>query len=63
MEFASLELARIWQSSPHTVWMAASFMLTGFGVKAALFPLHIWLPDAHSMAPTPPAAPSYRAWR
>lgn len=56
MEFASLELAKIWQSSPHTVWMAASFMLTGFGVKAALFPLHIWLPDAHSMAPTPGSA-------
>lgn len=56
MEFAALELIKIWQTSPHIVWMAASFMLTGFGVKAALFPLHIWLPDAHSMAPTPGSA-------
>ncbi|MFY9495212.1 MAG: proton-conducting transporter membrane subunit, partial [Limnochordia bacterium] len=56
MEFAARELAQVWQHSPHVVWMAASFMLTGFGVKAAMFPLHVWLPDAHSMAPTPGSA-------
>ncbi|MGI6537559.1 MAG: complex I subunit 5 family protein [Caldicoprobacterales bacterium] len=56
MEFASAELGRVWQSSPHTVWMALSFLFVGFGVKAALFPLHVWLPDAHSMAPSPASA-------
>jgi multicomponent Na+:H+ antiporter subunit D len=29
------------------------FMITGFGLKAALFPFHAWLPDAHSSAPAP----------
>lgn len=29
------------------------FLLIGFGVKLPIFPLHSWLPDAHSQAPTP----------
>jgi hydrogenase-4 component B len=29
-------------------WLA----LAGFGIKAGLFPLHIWLPSAHANAPT-----------
>ncbi|NLG72142.1 MAG: hypothetical protein GX495_08905 [Chloroflexi bacterium] len=31
---------------------AGALFLTGFGVKAALVPLHTWLPDAHSQAPS-----------
>lgn len=56
MGFAHEELARVWQNSPHVIWIAMSFTLVGFGVKAALFPLHVWLPDAHSNAPTPASA-------
>jgi len=35
-----------------------SFLLVfvGFGAKAGLAPMHIWLPDAHSQAPTPVCA-------
>jgi hydrogenase-4 component F len=34
---------------------AAAFMLVlvGFGAKAGLAPMHAWLPDAHSQAPSP----------
>jgi hydrogenase-4 component F len=31
-------------------------MVIGFGTKAGLFPLHSWLPDAHSKAPAPISA-------
>ncbi|MFU8796447.1 MAG: complex I subunit 5 family protein [Dehalococcoidia bacterium] len=31
-------------------------LLVGFAVKAAIFPLHVWLPDAHSKAPSPVSA-------
>ncbi|MDO5338290.1 MAG: proton-conducting transporter membrane subunit [Eubacteriales bacterium] len=31
-------------------------LLTGFGAKAGAFPLHIWLPKAHPVAPAPASA-------
>ena len=37
-------------------YFSLTFILTGFGVKAAIFPLHMWLPDAHPAAPTPISA-------
>lgn len=32
------------------------FILVGFGTKAGLAPMHTWLPDAHSQAPSPISA-------
>ncbi len=35
---------------------ALALLLAGFGVKAGMAPLHIWLPDAHPAAPSPASA-------
>jgi hydrogenase-4 component F len=42
---------------PHAL-MAAAFvlLLVGYGAKIGLVPLHTWLPDAHSQAPSPVCA-------
>jgi multicomponent Na+:H+ antiporter subunit D len=38
------------------VLMSFALIATGMGIKIAVFPLHGWLPDAHSMAPSPVSA-------
>lgn len=36
--------------------LAFAFILVGYGTKAGLAPMHTWLPDAHSEAPSPISA-------
>ncbi|MGV8905407.1 MAG: hydrogenase 4 subunit F [Acetobacterium sp.] len=36
-----------------TLRLAFIFILIGFGTKVGLAPMHTWLPDAHSQAPSP----------
>lgn len=36
--------------------IAFIFVLVGYGTKVGLFPMHTWLPDAHSKAPVPISA-------
>jgi multicomponent Na+:H+ antiporter subunit D len=50
----SSRLAGVEQRLP--VMLALSGLAMAFMVKAALFPLHIWLPDAHAIAPSPVSA-------
>ncbi|SKA17412.1 hydrogenase 4 subunit F [Consotaella salsifontis] len=41
---------------PSLMKIAFVFVVIGFGTKAGLFPMHAWLPDAHSEAPSPVSA-------
>jgi len=36
-----------------TLYVAGALILVGYGAKAGMFPLHIWLPEAHPVAPAP----------
>ena len=38
------------------LYTAGGLCLVGFGAKAGMFPLHIWLPKAHPVAPAPASA-------
>jgi NADH-quinone oxidoreductase subunit M len=44
-------LARQSLQPEHQAWLFAAF-LAAFAVKVPMFPLHTWLPDAHTEAPT-----------
>ncbi|WP_248892835.1 hydrogenase 4 subunit F [Bacillus methanolicus] len=51
------ELVRMAENlDPQMMKLAFVFILIGFGTKAGLFPMHTWLPDAHSEAPSPASA-------
>lgn len=39
-----------------SIYIAAILMMVGFGSKAGMFPIHIWLPNAHPSAPAPASA-------
>lgn len=38
------------------LYVSAALLAVGFGGKAGIFPLHIWLPKAHPAAPAPASA-------
>jgi multicomponent Na+:H+ antiporter subunit D len=51
-----VELATAWKNYPRNILAASSFLVVGFSVKSAIFPVHVWLPDAHTYAPSPSRA-------
>ncbi|HTW56451.1 MAG TPA: proton-conducting transporter membrane subunit [Thermoplasmata archaeon] len=55
----TLDAVRLAAMPPATtlpVLMAVALALVGYGTKVGLFPMHTWLPDAHSEAPSPISA-------
>ncbi len=56
----TLDFAQLYKHAsafdPFWLKLAFVFMLFGFGTKMGLAPVHYWLPDAHSEAPSPISA-------
>lgn len=54
MQTGTLALSEIQAVAQPTAGMiaAGALLIIGFGVKVAVVPMHTWLPDAHSQAPT-----------
>lgn len=57
---SSLQLRALLQVAPSMSrpWVRAAFVLAlvGYGTKMGLAPMHTWLPDTHSQAPSPVSA-------
>ncbi len=55
-----LVLDALKNAAPHMTrpWLKVAFIMTliGYGTKMGLVPMHTWLPDAHSQAPSPVSA-------
>ena len=57
----TLEFARLYEISrgmqdKSIFYLPGALMLAGFAGKAGMYPLHIWLPKAHPVAPAPASA-------
>lgn len=52
----TFDTMRFAEMSP--TWASAAYLLAlfGFGAKAGLLPVHVWLPEAHPAAPSPVSA-------
>lgn len=56
LSFAELPAAAQAVREDPRFFAAGLCLLTGFGAKAGMYPLHIWLPKAHPVAPAPASA-------
>lgn len=50
------ELSRVHMDYPKLITISITIITIGLGIKSAMFPLHIWLPDAHTSAPSTSSA-------
>lgn len=56
MSYIGAEMVNAWELYPKNILMASSFLIVGFSVKSAIFPVHVWLLDAYSSAPSTSSA-------
>ena len=56
LSFAQLKEAAANCPNKKTILAAGICVLLGFGAKAGMYPLHVWLPKAHPVAPSPASA-------
>jgi formate hydrogenlyase subunit 3/multisubunit Na+/H+ antiporter MnhD subunit len=52
----TFDTMRLAQTTPFWASVAYLLALFGFGAKAGLVPMHVWLPEAHPAAPSPVSA-------
>lgn len=52
LELAGLAPRLAGQAGSASMMALTAMIIVGFGVKAAIVPMHTWLPDAHSAAPS-----------
>jgi multicomponent Na+:H+ antiporter subunit D len=50
------EIITVYGAYRHALLISLALFTVGLGVKSAMFPLHVWLPDAHSNAPSSSSA-------
>ncbi|WP_432662076.1 proton-conducting transporter membrane subunit [Wukongibacter baidiensis] len=56
MTFINEEIVKVFMSYKNSVLIALGLFTVGLGIKSAMFPMHVWLPDAHSSAPASSSA-------
>jgi len=56
VNFAFMSIGINWGAAGIWAYLAFILLFIGFGVKAAIVPMHTWLPDAHPEAPSPISA-------
>lgn len=56
MFYIHKELKNVYMHYPNAILITLGLFTVGLGVKSAMFPLHNWLPDAHSSAPSSSSA-------